>query len=163
MHTFGWPNAIIILVTPPIHYIVLLHPISNKKYLLQKRWPFVGHLFFVFFSNYFIDSFKFKSSSRETWCVILVSVSWDKIYIILTNLLLYPPKTIYFYIYIKNRKAETIYSIESGTEVNKNAEQDFLCCAKFYMYTIYHFWLLFLFFIKKYFYKYKIGVFRWIL
>ena len=162
MHTFGWPNAIIILVTPPIHYIVLLHPISNKNTFSKKmtgRWS----SFFVFFSNYFIDSFKFKSSSRETWHVILVSVSWDKIYIILTNLLLYPPKTIYFYIYIKNRKPEMIYSIESDDRANKNAEQDFLCCAKFYILCCISFLAVVSFLQKKYFYKYKIGVFCWIL
>ena len=98
----------------------MLHPISNKNTFSKKmtvRWS----SFFVFFSNYFIDSFKFKSSSRETWRVIL------------TKPLLYPPKTIYFYIYIKNRKPEMIYSIESDDRANKNAEQDFLCCAKFYI------------------------------
>ena len=50
------------LVTPPIHYIVLLHPISNKNTFSKKmtvRWS----SFFVFFSNYFIDSFKIKFTS----------------------------------------------------------------------------------------------------
>ena len=69
MHTFLIEYAIIILVTPPIHYIVLLHPISNKNTFSKKmtvRWS----SFFVFFSNYFIDSFKIKFTS------FLVAVSF---------------------------------------------------------------------------------------
>ena len=63
----------------------------------------------------------------------------NKIYIILTNPLLYPPKTIYFYIYIKNGKPEMIYRIKCEDCHNtKNLVRYFyllchqiLCCISF--------------------------------
>ena len=53
-----------------------------------------------------------------------------------------------------------IYSIESGARANKNTEQDFLCCANLHILCCISFLAAVSFLHKKYFYKYKIGVFR---
>ena len=83
----------------------------------------------------------------------------NKIYIILTNPLLYPPKTIYFYIYIKNGKPEMIYSIESDDRANKNTEQDFLCCDNLHILSCISFLVIVFFFIKSIFTSTKLVFF----
>ena len=76
-----------------------------------------------------------------------------------TNLLLYPPKTIYFHFIPNIKKPEMIYRIESDDRANKNAGQDFLCCDNLHILSCISFLAAVFFLHKKYFYKYKIGVF----